>query len=94
MLNPLGYAFRKTIELRMKWLNRSTNPAEVKKCGWAYLHDFFHEVLTYYIDPKLQVTTLKTIGFRFDFAWDRKGYKFNFKSSPEDWMIQFLFQKN
>lgn len=93
ILSPVGFAFRKVIELRMKFLNRATNTTEVKERGWAYLNDFFHEVLTYYIDPKLQVETLEEMGFHFDSAWDREGRKFDFEPSSEDWMIQFLFQK-
>ncbi len=93
ILTPVGLAFRKIIEMRMKWKNRATDVSEAKERGWAYLHDFFQEVLTYYIDPTLQVKTLEELGFRFDSAWDRAGNAFDFKPSPDDWMIQFLFQK-
>ena len=93
-LTPLGRLYRKAIEMRMRWRNRTTKVEEAREQGWACLRDYCGNLSTYYIDPKQQVQALEALGFELDTAWDRDGGVFDFSHSPEHWMIHFLFKKS
>ncbi len=90
---PLGWLYCLIANQKMKRKNRSISPGEAREQGWAYLFDYAGDMLTYYADPKFQKKQLEKNGFELDSAWDLKGKAFDFTSSPDDWMIQYLVQK-
>lgn len=93
MLRPLGHLLRIRKRLKLKWRNRKVDVKEAKKRGWACLVDYADSMMTYYIDPSLQLKQLEAMGYRVDATWDTQGRPVGCGKASEEWMIHYLARK-
>lgn len=94
--DPARWAYRfagslKT-ELRLRWVNRAHEIADLRSRGWAILNDGAHnfQLDTYYVDPAYQVRQLVDAGYRVKQIVDLQGRDVNPNFPPRHPWLYYL----